>query len=98
MWKRAGPPMRGTSGSVQRRPANPARTGREQRYRDHAVCRGVPEVPLIAACEAAHEKFADENLQTKFEHKNEQLPSHRAEMASANVCGRGRTTPRNEHA
>jgi hypothetical protein len=39
--------MRGTSGSVQRRPANPARPGREQRYRDHAVCRRVPEVPLI---------------------------------------------------
>jgi len=39
--------MRGTSGSVQRRPANPARPGREQRYRDHVVCRGVPEVPLI---------------------------------------------------
>src|SRR3984885_463160 len=35
--------MRGTSGSVQRRPANPARPGREQRYRDHAVCRGVPK-------------------------------------------------------
>jgi len=42
--------MCGTSGSVQRRPANPARPGREQRYRDHAVCRGVPEVPLIAFC------------------------------------------------
>src|ERR1700691_6712144 len=41
------PPMRGTSGSVQPGPANPARPGREQRYRDHLVCRGVPEVPLI---------------------------------------------------
>jgi hypothetical protein len=40
-------PMRGTSGSVRRSPANPARPGREQRYRDHFVCRGVPEVPLI---------------------------------------------------
>ena len=40
-------PMRGTSGSVRRSPANPARPGREQRYRDRFVCRGVPEVPLI---------------------------------------------------
>jgi hypothetical protein len=40
-------PMRGTSGSVRRSPANPARPGREQRYRDRFECRGVPEVPLI---------------------------------------------------
>jgi hypothetical protein len=40
-------PMRGTSGSVRRSPANPARPGREQRYRDRFVRRGVPEVPLI---------------------------------------------------
>jgi hypothetical protein len=42
-------PMRGTSGSVRRSPANPARPGREQRYRDHFVRRGVPEVPLICS-------------------------------------------------
>src|ERR1700693_4031331 len=42
-------PMRGTSGSVRRSPANPARPGREQRYRDCFVCRGVPEVPLIVS-------------------------------------------------
>jgi len=36
---------RGTSGSVQRGPANPARPGREQRYRVSQVCRGDPEVP-----------------------------------------------------
>jgi hypothetical protein len=41
------PPMRGTSGSARRSPANPARPGREQRYRDRFVRRGVPEVPLI---------------------------------------------------
>ncbi len=38
-------PERGTSGSVQRGPANPARPGREQRYRDHLVCPRSPEVP-----------------------------------------------------
>jgi hypothetical protein len=42
-------PLRGTSGSVRRSPANPARPGREQRYRDRFVRRGVPEVPLICA-------------------------------------------------
>ena len=42
-------PMRGTSGSVRRSPATPARPGREQRYRDRFVRRGVPEVPLICA-------------------------------------------------
>src|SRR5579871_1971587 len=36
----------GTSGSVQRGPANPARPGREQRYRINQVCRGDSEVPL----------------------------------------------------
>src|SRR5579864_9639996 len=44
--------MRGTSGSVRRSPANPARPGREQRYRDHFVRRGVPEVPLICSAQA----------------------------------------------
>src|SRR5213080_2137178 len=39
-------PERGTSGSVQRGPANPARPGREQRYRDHLGCCRSPEVPL----------------------------------------------------
>src|SRR5260370_42205597 len=43
--------MRGTSGSVRRSPANPARPGREQRYRDHFVRRGVPEVPLICSAQ-----------------------------------------------
>src|SRR5208337_1863463 len=43
--RRARLPMRGTSGSVQRGPANPARPGREQRYRVSQVCRGDPEVP-----------------------------------------------------
>jgi len=41
-------PIRGTSGSVQRGPANPARPGREQRYRVSQVCRGDPEVPRVA--------------------------------------------------
>src|SRR6267154_1954587 len=45
-------PMRGTSGSVRRSPANPARPGREQRYRDRFVRRGVPEVPLICSVQA----------------------------------------------
>ena len=40
-------PERGTSGSVQRGPANPARPGREQRYRDCLGCRRSPEVPRI---------------------------------------------------
>ena len=40
---------RGTSGSVQRGPANPARPGREQRYRVSQVCRGDPEVPRFKA-------------------------------------------------
>src|SRR2546429_2812143 len=38
-------PERGTSGSVQRGPANPARPGREQRYRGRLGCRRSPEVP-----------------------------------------------------
>src|SRR5215475_14102697 len=38
-------PERGTSGSVQRGPANPARPGREQRYRERLGCRRSPEVP-----------------------------------------------------
>src|SRR5882762_4223882 len=49
---RARLPMRGTSGSVRRSPANPARPGREQRYRDRFVRRGVPEVPLICSVQA----------------------------------------------
>src|SRR6202163_1961698 len=40
-------PERGTSGSVQRGPANPARPGREQRYRERLGCRRSPEVPRI---------------------------------------------------
>jgi len=43
--RRARLPKRGTSGFVQRGPANPARPGREQRYRVSQVCRGDPEVP-----------------------------------------------------
>jgi len=46
--ERARPPERGTSGSVQRGPANPARPGREQRYRVCLGCRRSPEVPLAA--------------------------------------------------
>jgi DNA polymerase III subunit gamma/tau len=38
---------RGASGSVQRGPANPARPGREQRYRERLGCRRSPEVPRI---------------------------------------------------
>ena len=38
-------PERGASGSVQRGPANPARPGREQRYRERLGCRRSPEVP-----------------------------------------------------
>src|SRR3979409_1987304 len=40
-------PKRGTSGSVQRGPANPARPGREQRYRERLGCRSSPEVPRV---------------------------------------------------
>src|ERR1700737_4090260 len=40
-------PKRGTSGSVQRGPANPARPGREQRYRERLGCRRSPEVPRV---------------------------------------------------
>src|SRR3989440_12811621 len=42
-WTRL--PERGPSGSVQRGPANPARPGREQRYRERLGCRRSPEVP-----------------------------------------------------
>src|SRR5438876_10725555 len=45
-------PERGTSGSVQRGPANPARPGREQRYRECLGCRGSPEVPRFFPCSA----------------------------------------------
>ena len=51
------PPMRGTSGSVQRGPANPARPGREQRYRDRLVCRRSPEVPLIDSDSQRHSRL-----------------------------------------
>jgi hypothetical protein len=48
-------PESGASGSVRQGPANPARPGREQRYRDRLVRRRPPEVPLTAsrghACE-----------------------------------------------
>src|SRR5579859_6324739 len=47
MRERARVPKRGTSGSVQRGPANPARPGREQRYRERLGCRSSPEVPRI---------------------------------------------------
>jgi hypothetical protein len=47
---------RGTSGFVQRGPANPARPGREQRYRENRVCRGDSEVPLLQV--AAGSAFA----------------------------------------
>src|SRR5580693_2372118 len=43
-------PAHGASGSVQRGPANPARPGREQRYRDRLGCRRSPEVPLTEKC------------------------------------------------
>src|SRR5882762_950436 len=52
-------PMRGTSGSVRRSPANPARPGREQRYRDRFVRRGVPEVPLICSVQAVSVVLCD---------------------------------------
>src|SRR5215471_20151004 len=45
-------PERGASGSVQRGPANPARPGREQRYREHLGCRRSPEVPRMIAMTA----------------------------------------------
>jgi DNA polymerase-3 subunit gamma/tau len=57
--------MRGTSGSVQRRPANPARPGREQRYRDHAVCRGVPKFLSSLFCFCVAKFMADTKTDTK---------------------------------
>jgi len=46
---RARLPESGASGSVRQGPANPARPGREQRYRDRLVRRRPPEVPLTAS-------------------------------------------------
>jgi DNA polymerase-3 subunit gamma/tau len=54
-------PERGTSGSVQRGPANPARPGREQRYRERLGCRRSPEVPRtekkfsVISCQSSSE-------------------------------------------
>jgi hypothetical protein len=42
-------PESGASGSVRQGPANPARPGREQRYRERLVRRRPPEVPLTAS-------------------------------------------------
>src|SRR6266446_5857318 len=57
-------PERGTSGSVQRGPANPARPGREQRYRDHLGCRRSPEVPLTETVFSNQSSgFSEENKQ-----------------------------------
>src|SRR5438874_6530778 len=47
-------PERGTSGSVQRGPANPARPGREQRYRERLGCRSSPEVPRVFVGSASY--------------------------------------------
>jgi hypothetical protein len=47
--RRARLPESGASGSVRQGPANPARPGREQRYRDRLVRRRPPEVPLTAS-------------------------------------------------
>src|SRR5579872_819094 len=70
-------PERGTSGSVQRGPANPARPGREQRYRDCLGCRRSPEVPRI---EKQFRKSGSPGSLTKHE-----LSSHSPEMAPANI-------------
>src|SRR5438874_8895193 len=53
-------PERGASGSVQRGPANPARPGREQRYRERLGCRRSPEVPRTG------EKFSVVSAQSSF--------------------------------
>ncbi len=42
-------PESGASGSVRQGPANPARPGREQRYRERLGRRRPPEVPLTAS-------------------------------------------------
>ena len=46
---RARLPESGASGSVRQGPANPARPGREQRYRERLGRRRPPEVPLTAS-------------------------------------------------
>ena len=61
-------PERGTSGSVQRGPANPARPGREQRYRDCLGCRRSPEVPLMG-------KFAGGRTVGGEERRSEEVSS-----------------------
>jgi hypothetical protein len=50
-------PESGASGSVRQGPANPARPGREQRYRERLGRRRPPEVPLAAS----REECAGEN-------------------------------------
>ena len=55
-------PERGTSGSVQRGPANPARPGREQRYRDSLGCRRSPEVPRIGRTVPSRESTVESRL------------------------------------
>src|SRR5579863_334727 len=69
----AGLPERGTSGSVQRGPANPARPGREQRYRDGLVCPRSPEVPR-----------ADRSQQLTV-HSRQELPANSAIVVHASA-------------
>jgi hypothetical protein len=55
-------PERGTSGSVRRGPANPARPGREQRYRDRLVRRRPPGVPLTETLSAIRCRLSSSGL------------------------------------
>src|SRR5579859_8059239 len=73
MRERARTPERGTSGSGQRGPANPARPGREQRYRDGLVCPRSPEVPR-----------ADRSQQLTV-HSRQELPANSAIVVHASA-------------
>ena len=87
-------PERGTSGSVQRGPANPARPGREQRYRERLGCRRSPEVPRT-------EHFFSNQLPVVGRNctlSTYGLSSHRTEIPPTNISGSCRTRARNRNA
>jgi hypothetical protein len=67
-------PERGASGSVRRGPANPARPGREQRYRERLGRRRSPEVPRTSENQVHSQQFTVTSLSVLFATSHSTIP------------------------
>src|SRR3984893_8939082 len=86
-------PERGTSGSVQRGPANPARPGREQRYRERLLCRRSPEVPLFKILSEVTRAVPATGV-----HPANELPGYSPQVAPTEIQRSSWTRTRHENA